>query len=330
MFFVYNIIFDSIHGEHSKMTNLKHSLWVEKYRPSTLEDYIFSNPTYKAQVLKMIQERSIPHILMSGTRGSGKSSLCFLLIKELDIDWSDVKIINASEENSVDTVRDKIKKFVQTAPTGPFKIVLLEEADYMSANGQAALRRIMEEYSDTARFLINCNYLHKVIPEIQSRCTIKFKFESMDKNDIAEYLIKILSNEKIAVDLDVLDYFIDAGYPDIRSIVGSVYQYSTDGKLKLPPVSTHIDDYKLTLISLLTQDKWTDARKLVCSSVSNNEYEELYRFLYENIHLSAKFKNQELWEEAIIVIAEHLYKHQAVADAEINAAAMFIKLSQLN
>ncbi|PPD53421.1 MAG: hypothetical protein CTY12_04895 [Methylotenera sp.] len=313
------------------MTNLKHKLWTEKYRPKIIGEYIFHNPTYKSQIMKMINEKNIPHILMSGVQGSGKTTLAFILIEEMGLDESDVKIINASDENSVDVIRDKVKDFVSTAPMGDFKIILLEEADYISHNGQAALRRLMEEYSDNARFILTCNYLHRIIPAIQSRCTAKFQFKTADKDDIAEYLISVLARERVVFDLDLLDKYIAAGYPDVRNILGALQQYSVDGKLH-PPASdneTGVSDYKFTLIDLIEKDKWVDARKIVCTNVAKEEYEDVYRFLYENIQRAPKFKNDELWEEAILIIAEHLFKHASVADAEINAAAMFIKLGAL-
>ncbi|MGZ8924297.1 MAG: AAA family ATPase [Nitrososphaeraceae archaeon] len=310
--------------------SLKHKVWTEKYRPSSITDYIFNNPSYQNQVLQMIQEKSIPHILMSGVQGSGKTTLAFILIKAMELDESDVLIINASDENSVDTVRDKIKDFVSTTSLGRFKVVLLEEADYISQNGQAVMRRLMEEYSDNARFILTCNYLHKIIPAIQSRCTTKFVFKAADKNDIAEYLITILAQEQVAFDLDILDKYIAIGYPDIRSILGSLQQHTINGIL-LPPADavTGTDDYKFKLIEFVERDKWVEARKLVCSSVVSEEYEDVYRFMYENINRSPKFQNKDLWEEAIIIIAEHLWKHTAVADAEINFASMIIKLGQL-
>lgn len=310
--------------------NLKHSLWVERYRPHSLDEYVFHDPLQHAKVLEMIEEQTIPHILMSGIQGSGKTTLAFLLMEAMNIDESDIRVINASDENSVDVMREKIKDFVSTAPMGLFKIILLEEADYISHNGQAVMRRLMEEYSENARFIITCNYLHKIIPSIQSRFTVKWHFKASDKDDVTEYAATVLANEKVSFDLDTLDQYVNIGYPDVRSIIGSLQQYTVGGKL-YPPANTEStsNDYKFKLIDCIEQDKWVDARKLVCANVQKEEYEEVYRFLYEQLSTSAKFKDNDKWDEGIIIIADHLYRHASVADAEINTAAMFIRLGAL-
>ena len=258
------------------------------------------------------------------------TTLAFILINALNIDPSDVLVINASDENSVDTVREKIKEFASTCPLGNFKIVLLEEADFISGAAQGALRRVMEENSDTTRFILTCNYQYKITLPLQSRCTAKYQFKAPDKDDIAEYLINVLAKEEVTFDLDLLDRYIAAGYPDIRSILGALQQNTIDGVLQAPSeVEGSNEDYKFKLLDLIEQDKWVDARKIVCATVSREEYDDLYRFMYENINRSKKFQKHDLWEEAILIIAEHMYQHTSHADAEINAAAMFIKLGQL-
>ncbi len=312
------------------MSNLKNQLWVEKYRPESIDEYIFHDSSHQECILEMIQKKSIPHILMTGIQGSGKTTLAFILIKAMEIDESDVLIINTSDENSVDTIRDKVKSFALASPMGEFKIILMEEFDYLSLNGQGALRRLMEEYGDTVRFIATANYLHKIMPAIRSRFTVKLNFKASNKEDVAEYLIGVLATEKIKFDLDTLDEHIDIGYPDIRTILGSLQQFSTKGILQ-PPMNKNSDtaDYRFKLIDFIERDDWKSARELVCSTVQREEYEDLYRFLYDNISSSPKFKKSENWEEAIVIIAEHLGNHPNYADSEINAAAMFIKLGMI-
>ena len=311
------------------MTNeSNHKLWVEKYRPQTVDEYIFHDTAQKTAVMKMIADKSIPHLLLSGVQGSGKTTLAQILINEMDVDETDVITINASDENSVDTIRDKIKSFITTFAMGEFKIVHLEEADYITPNGQGVMRRMMEEYSDTARFILTCNYENKIIPAVKSRCQ-QFRFKAGDKVDIAEYAAGILMSEKVKFDLDTLDKYIAIGYPDVRKIVNLLQQYTSDGVLSLPLSDKEAGDYKFKLLDFIERDKWLDARLLCCENVVAEEWEEVYRFLYENLSKAPKFQDKDKWEGGIVIIADHLYKHGIVADPEINAAAMFIRMTQL-
>lgn len=309
-------------------TKNKNALWVEKFRPQTVDQYIFHDPQQRAAVMRMINEKSIPHLLFSGVQGSGKTTLAQILVRAMGLDECDALTINASDENSVDTIRDKIKSFVTTVAMGPFKIVHLEEADYITPQGQGILRRMMEEYSDSARFILTCNYDYKIIPPIKSRCQ-QFHFKAADKNDIAEYVTQILSFEKIKFDLTVLDKYITYGYPDIRKIVNMVQQNSINGNLNQPHTEGTSGDWKFDLIDMVERDKWLDARKLVCANVIAEEWTDLYRFLYENLHRAPKFHDKDKWEEGILTIAKHLYQHSIVADPEICAAACFIELGKL-
>lgn len=302
-------------------------LWVEKYRPTSIDEYIFQDNQQKMAIERMIAEKNIPHLLLSGVQGSGKTTLAQILVNEMNLDETDVIVINASDENSVDVIRDKIKGFVSTYAMSDFKIVHLEEADYITPNGQGVMRRLMEEFSDTARFILTCNYENKIIPAIKSRCQ-HFRFKASDKVDIAEYAAGVLVSEKVKFDLDTLDKFVAIGYPDVRKIVNLLQQHTSNGKLELPRVSGEAGDYKFKIIQLLEQDKWSQIRELCCENVVAEEWEEIYRFLYENIHRAPKFQNNDKWENAIVTIADHLYKHALCADPEINAAAMFIRLTQ--
>jgi len=303
-------------------------LWVEKYRPSNLEDYIFQSANQKVSFEKMLDEKSIPNLLLSGVQGSGKTTMALILLQQLDLDETDILIINASDENSVDTMRDKLKSFISTFAIGPFKVVLLEEADYITHNGQAILRRMMEEFSDSARFILTCNYEHKIIPQVSSRCQ-HYRFKSFDKDDIAERVVEILATEHIKFNLELIDKYVAAGYPDVRKIIQLLQQNSVDGVLLEPTSTDEAGDYKFQLLDLIERDLWFDIRKLLCGAVSAEEWEDVYRFLYENLEKGAKFSNQEKWEAGIVIIADHLYKHGVVADPEINACAMFIRLATI-
>ena len=305
-----------------------HALWTEAYRPQTLDTYLFHDNAQRASIERMVADKTIPHLLLSGIQGSGKTTLAKVLINELDIDEMDVLILNASDENSVDVMRDKIKSFISTIAMGTFKVVLLDEADYISHAGQAVLRNMMETYNEQARFILTCNYENKIIPQIKSRSQ-QFKFSKGDPDEITEFVAKILISEKVKFNLDLLDKYVAVGYPDIRKIINLLQQNSNNGVLQSPQSDSDSSDYKFKLLDLLSKDGWWEARKVVCDNVIDGEWEDLYRFLYENLKDAPKFATASKWEQGIVIIAEHLYRHAHIADPEINAAAMFINLDKI-
>lgn len=306
-------------------------LWVEKYRPTTIKDYIFESKEHKVAFETFIRNRSIPHLLLTGVAGSGKSTIAQILINELGVGEGDLLSLNASDENSVEVMRTQINTFVMSHAFGELdcKIVLLEEADYITANGQAVLRRLMEDYADEARFILTGNLENKIMPAIKSRCQ-HFRFKASNKDDIAEYVGTILLNENIKFDIERLDLYVAAGYPDIRKIVNNAQQ-SIDGDtlMDIREGVTGSGDYKVTLLSHIANDDWAKARKVVCDNATNEDMEGIYRYLYENLDKSKKFSKQDAWEAGQLHIAEYLYMHSIVADPEINLAALFIELKRV-
>lgn len=310
------------------MANTKHALWVEKYRPQSVDDYIFHDPQHKSQVMRMIADQSIPHILLSGVQGSGKTTLAQILIREMKLDESDVLTINASDERGIDTFRNSIKEFSLSMALGRFKIIHLEEADMLTPPAQSALKRFMEEYSDYVRFILTCNHVSRIIAPIRSRSQ-EFFFRASDKLDIAEYLIKVLATEGVKFDLNLLDRYIAHGYPDIRKMLHLLQQNTNRGVLQEPDLGGEAGDYKFKLLGQIETDDWRAARELVCATVTDEEWESVYQFLYQNIDKSPKFSKRDKWEEGILLIAEHLDKHKGISDPEINATALFIRLGQV-
>ena len=301
-------------------------LWVEKYRPTTVDSYVFRDDAQRNQVATWIKDKSIPHLLFSGAAGIGKTTLAKLLMNELDVNPLDILEINASRTNSVDDVRNKIINFVQMIPFGDFKVVLLDEADYLSPNAQAALRGVMEEYHTTARFILTCNYENRIIPAIHSRCQ-GFHIAKVDQTEFTARVATILITEGVVPDLDILDTYVKATYPDLRKCINMVQTNVQEGSLLRPNEGdTGNSDWKLDMVELFKQGKINDARKLLCGAVRPEEMEEIYRWLYDNVEL---FGSEEQQDTAVLTIKQGLVDHALVADAEINLAATLIRLARI-
>ena len=302
-------------------------LWVEQYRPKDIEGYVFRDEAQRDQVKQWIKAGSIPHLLFSGAAGIGKTTLAKILINALNIDEYDVLEINASRTNSVDDVRDKITNFVSTMPFGQFKIVLLDEADYLSPNAQAALRGVMEEYAQTARFIMTCNYPHKIIPALHSRCQ-GFHIEKVDHTEFTARAATVLVTEGVDFDLDVLDTYVKSTYPDLRKCLNLLQMNTVEGKLKTPSeTGTGTADYKLAMVDLFKHGKIREARTLLAAQARPEEMEEIFRWMYDNLDMWSK--TPEGQDEAILVIRKGLVNHVSCADAEINLSATLVELSQI-
>lgn len=302
------------------------NLWVEKYRPSTLNGYVFRDSNQRQQIESWVKEKTIPHLLFSGNAGIGKTTLAKILLNLLEVNDLDVLEVNASRVNSVDDVRNKITNFVQMIPFGDFKVVLLDEADYLSHNAQAALRGVMEDYHTTARFILTCNYPNKVIPALHSRCQ-GFHIEKVDITEFTARVATILVEENIEFDLDTLDTYVKATFPDLRKCINMVQMNSIDGALKAPSQGDQgSSDYKIQMVELFKAGKISQARKLVCGQARPEEMEEIYRWLYDNVVL---FGSDESQEKAILIIKQGLVDHTLVSDPEINLAATMIRLSHI-
>jgi len=299
-------------------------LWVEAYRPNTISGYVFRDGHQRKQVETWIKDQSIPHLLLSGTAGIGKTTMAKMLINELGIQEYDLLEINASRTNSVEAVRDKITNFVSMIPFGPFKVVLLDEADYLSPNAQAALRGVMEEYHNTARFILTCNYPNRIIPALHSRCQ-GFHFERIDMNEYTARVATILMEEKVELDLDTLDLYVKMAYPDLRKCINLVQQNIQDNVLVKPDSGDGGEaEWRFDMINLFKARKVQEARKLLCGKLKADEMEEVYTWLYHN---SDVFGDKA--ESAILLIKQGMVDHTICADPEINLAATLIKIARL-
>jgi replication factor C small subunit len=302
-------------------------LWVEKYRPKTVDGYVFRDESQKKQILNWIKEGTIPHLLLSGTPGIGKTTLAKLLLNEIGIPEFDILEINASRERGIDEIRDRITTFIQMMPFGPFKVVLLDEADMLTHVAQAAMRGVMEEYANTSRFILTCNHLNQISKAIQSRCQL-MNFTSIDQTEFTARVATILVEENVEFDLDTLDTYVKATFPDLRKCINFVQQNTQDGVLSKPNQNdSGISDYKIEMVELFKAGRIKDARTLLCGNARIEEMGEIYRWMYDNLDLFGS--DDETKDSALLIIKQGLVDHAIIADPEINLAAVLVKLSRL-
>jgi DNA polymerase III delta prime subunit len=304
-------------------------LWVEKYRPDTVDGYVFVDQAQREQVEAWIRDRSIPHLMLSGPAGTGKTTLAKLLIKQLGVDEYDVMYANGSKEARKVEWVDKLISFCQTMPYGQFKVVLIDEADYMNPNSvQPALRNLMEDYSQTVRFILTCNYPHKIIAPIHSRCQ-GFHIARTDHTEFTARAATVLVSEGVEFDLDVLDSYVKATYPDLRKCLNLVQPNSQSGTL-MPPgaADKSTRDWKLDCVDLFKKGKVREARTLLCQSASPEEADEIFRWMYDNLDLFGSTVEQQ--DQAIVIIRNGIVNIPLIADQEINLSATLIELAQIS
>ena len=301
-------------------------LWVEKYRPNTMDGYVFVDSAQREQVQQWIRDGSIPHLMLSGSAGTGKTTLAKLLVNELEIDSYDVMYTNGSKEARKVEWVDKLINFCQTMPFGKFKVVIIDEADYMNPNSvQPALRNLMEDYSQTVRFILTCNYPHKIIAPLHSRCQ-GFHITKTDHTEFTARVATVLLEEKIQFDMDLLDTYVKATYPDLRKSLNLVQQNSQTGVLVQPGAGDRsARDWKLDCVDMFKKGRIRDARTLLCQSSTPEEADEIFRWMYDNLELWGKTLEQQ--DQAIVIIRNGLVSNNAVADVEINLSATLIELA---
>jgi len=299
---------------------MSNTLWVEKYRPSNLDTYI-GNDHLKDKVSVYLESGDLPHLLLYGKAGTGKTTLAKILVKNIECDYL---YINASDENNVETVRTKVKNFASTMGFKDYKIIILDECDYITPNAQAALRNLMETFSKHCRFILTCNFVERIIDPIQSRCQ-SFQIIPPSKKEVAKHIHNILLKENVMSDMKDLKVLIDSGYPDIRRVINSAQRNVVKDKLKLDTTSIIQNDYKLKLLKILkTQDKKTafkDIRQLLLDN-KITDFADLFRLLYDEVDDWGKGHVAE----CILIIARYELSDGQVPDKEINAMAMLIEL----
>jgi DNA polymerase III delta prime subunit len=303
-------------------------LWVEKYRPKTIDGYVFVDDLQRQQVESWLRDRSIPHLLFSGGPGTGKTTLAKMLINELGIDEYDVMLANGSKEARKVEWVDRLISFCQTMPYSDFKIVLIDEADFMNPNSvQPALRNLMEDYSHSVRFILTCNYPNKIIPPLHSRLQ-QLHIPRTDHTEFTARAATILVTESVEFDIDTLDNYVRATYPDLRKCIQLLQQNSTSGQLAAASATDRsAGDWKLDCVQLFKSGQIREARTLICQQSTPEETEDVFRWMFDNLDLWTT--DPEKQDQGIIIIRNGMASMPLVADQEINLSATLSELSRL-
>ena len=307
------------------MGKLEHTLWVEKYRPDSLESYI-GNEHLKSKIKLYLENGDLPHLLLYGRAGTGKTTLAKLLVNNIECDHL---YINASDENSVDTVRNKVRNFASTIGFKDMKVIILDECDYITPNAQAALRNLMETFSKHTRFILTCNYVERIIDPIQSRCQ-SFQIVPPSRKEVAVHLTSILKEEEADFEMDDVATLVNGGYPDIRRVINFAQRQIVDGKLSidqnnLVAVDLNVNVFSSQIVNVLKTQSKKDAFVTIRKMLADNQisdFADLFRLLYDEVDDYGKGHIAE----SILTIAKYQLSDAQVVDKEINAMAMLIEI----
>jgi len=299
----------------------QHTLWIEKYRSQTLEQYI-GNDAIKARIADCIANNDIPHLIFAGSAGTGKTTLAKLIVKNIQCDYL---YLNASDENGIDTIRDKVKGFASTASFQPLKVVILDEADFLTQPAQAALRNLIEEYSAYTRFILTCNYVERLIEPLQSRCELHM-LKPPTKGAVAKHICtNVLDVEGVAYEMNDIAQIVNLFYPDVRSIIKTLQQNVRDSKLTITTID---DNWCKPLVEILKKrDKnaWYQVRQLVADA-QVDDFQTAYRYMFDNLSEFSYGNDAQL----SVILDDFIWRAGVVPDKEINFAACIAKILETN
>lgn len=302
-------------------------LWTEEYRPNNIEEYVWRDASQREQVEQWLKSGALPHLLLSGVQGSGKTSLAKMMFKMLKVQSGDILEINASRERNPDIVAQKILNFCSTWALGDMKYILLDEADSMTPLAQRILRGEMENYHESVRFVLTCNYPNKIIPALHSRCQ-GFHFQELDVGEFMVRIGTILTEENVEFDIDTLEEYVAITHPDLRKCINMLQQNVREGHLHKPEKDEGATkDYLNEMVSLFAAGKYVEARKLVVEQAQPEEYNDIYRFMYQNLNYWGSTEQQQ--NDALLAIRKGVVNHGIVADIEINLAATIVELMMI-
>jgi replication factor C small subunit len=295
----------------------EHSLWIERFRPQTLQQYVCSFEL-KEKFQSFIDSNDIPHLILAGSAGLGKSSLARLLVNNINCDYI---ILNASDENGIDIIREKVKSFASSASFKPLKVVILEEASFLTGPAQEALKNIIEEFSEKTRFIFTANYLGKIVDPIQSRCEV-YEFTAPSKGEVAKHVTQnILDVVGVEYDLKEVAQLINDCYPDIRATVKYLQANTLNGKFKYNSKNTYLNKQILDALIKPSKTVWADIRQMIANQPMD-DYQPLIEYLFKHVDEYSKGNEAEI----IIELDNHQFFQKSVPDKEINIMAMFSKI----
>jgi replication factor C small subunit len=295
-----------------------HGLLNERYRPKTLDTFV-GNDNIKTNIQKFIDQNDIPNMLFYSPAGCGKTTLAKIIVQNMDCDYL---LLNASDERGIDTIREKVTGFASTASFKSLKVVILDEADFLTINAQASLRNVIETFSRTTRFILTCNYIERIIDPIQSRCQV-LKVIPPSKKEIAHHLVEILDQENVSYELEDIGNIVTQFYPDLRKMLNTIQLSIIDSTLKVDKTVVVSSSYMNSILKELKQTKpsWTTLRQIILDS-GVNDFEELYRFLFDHVSKYAPGREGTV----SVILNEHLYQANFRIDKEINIASCLSKI----